>query len=119
MTFQEILDQLIERVPESIAASFNDRDGEPLCTRTIQVPNEALQLLGAYEKVVRRHMSQAVEEFDKGEIEQAAFCTNQHWILMMGTDESCTLVLVMQREGLLGRARFQMERAIELLNAEL
>jgi hypothetical protein len=25
----------------------------------------------------------------------------------------------MQREGLLGRARFQMERAIELLNAEL
>ncbi|MBI4911737.1 MAG: hypothetical protein HY823_03280 [Acidobacteria bacterium] len=119
MSFQEILDRLIERVPESFAATFNDRDGEPLCTRTIQVPNEALQLLGAYEKVVRRHLAQAVEEFDKGEVRQVAFCTDNHWILMMGAVEGCTLVLVMQRDGLLGRARFHMEQAITELNAEL
>ena len=119
MSFQEILDQLIERVPEAIAATFNDRDGEPLCTRTIQVPNDALQLLGAYEKVIRRHLAQAVEEFDKGEIEQVLFGTPLHWILMMGAAESCTLVLVMMREGILGRARFEMERSIEKLNAEL
>ena len=46
MSFQEILDNLIERVPESIAATFNDKDGDPICARTIEVPNEALQLLG-------------------------------------------------------------------------
>ena len=119
MTFQEILDQLIERVPEAIAATFNDRDGEPLCTRTIQVPNDALQLLGAYEKVVRRHLAQAIEEFDQGEVRQVAFATEQHWILMMGATESCTLVLVMRRDGILGRARFEMERAVERLDAEL
>jgi predicted regulator of Ras-like GTPase activity (Roadblock/LC7/MglB family) len=119
MSFQEILDQLIERVPEAIAATFIDRDGDPLCTRTIEVPNEALQLLGAYEKVVKRHLAQAVEEFDQGEIEQVAFCTPLHWILMMGGGEGCTLVLVMMREGLLGRARFEMERSLQRLNAEL
>jgi predicted regulator of Ras-like GTPase activity (Roadblock/LC7/MglB family) len=119
MSFQQILDHLIERVPEAIAASFNDKDGDPLCNRTIQVPNDALQLLGAYEKVVRRHMAQAVEEFDQGEIEQVAFCTSQHWILMMGGGEGCTLVLVMMRDGLLGRARYEMERCLEKLNAEL
>ena len=32
--FQQILDQLIERVPEALAATFNDRDGEPICSRT-------------------------------------------------------------------------------------
>ena len=119
MQFQEILDRLIERVPESIAATFNDKDGEPICTRTIEVPNDALQLLGAYRNVVKRHLQLAVEEFDKGEVEQVAFCTDQHWILMMGAKEQCTLVLVMQREGLLGRARFHMEQAIEALNNEL
>jgi len=119
MPFQEILDRLIERVPESIAATFNDKDGEPICTRTIEVPNDALQLLGAYRNVVKRHLQLAVEEFDKGEVEQVAFCTNQHWILMMGALEQCSLVLVMYREGYLGRARFEMAKAIEDLNKEL
>ena len=116
MPFQEILDRLIERIPEAIAASFNDKDGEPICARTIEVPNDALQLLGAYRNVVKRHLQQAVEDFDKGEVEQVAFCTNQHWILMMGAVEQCSLVLVMYREGILGRARFEMDRAITALN---
>ena len=67
----------------------------------------------------KRHLQQSVEDFDKGEVEQVAFCTNQHWILMMGADEHCSLVLVMYREGILGRARFEMGRAIEALNKEL
>ena len=119
MSFQAILDNLIERVPESIAVTFNDKDGDPICSRTIEVPNEALQLLGAYRNVVKRHLQQAVEEFDRGDVEQVAFCTDQHWILMMGALEHCSLVLVMRRDGILGRARFQMESAIKLLNGEL
>jgi predicted regulator of Ras-like GTPase activity (Roadblock/LC7/MglB family) len=119
MSFQTILDSLIERVPEALAATFNDKDGEPLCTRTVQVSNEALQLLGAYRNVVKRHLQQAVEEFDRGEVEQVAFCTNAHWILMMGAEEQCSLVLVMRRDGLLGKARFHMGRTIEELNKEL
>ena len=38
---------------------------------------------------------------------------------MMGAKEQCTLVLVMQREGLLGRARFEMEQGLDALNLEL
>lgn len=117
--FQQILDQLIQRVPASRAATFNDRDGEAVCSRTIQVSNEGLQLLGAYQHVVKRHLQQAVEEFDRGEVQQVAFATDQHWILMMGAAEQCTLVLVMQRDGLLGRARFHMEQAVGALNREL
>jgi predicted regulator of Ras-like GTPase activity (Roadblock/LC7/MglB family) len=117
--FQQILDQLIERVPESLAATFNDRDGEAVCSRTIQISNEGLQLLGAYQHIVKRHLQQAVEEFDRGEVRQVAFATDQHWILMVGASEQCTLVLVMQREGLLGRARFHMEQAVTALNREL
>ena len=119
MPFQEILDNLIERVPESIAAAFNDKDGDPLCSRTIEVSNEALQLLGAYRNVLDRHLQQAIEEFDRNEVEQMSFCTNQHWVLMMAAQERCSLVLVMHREGILGRARFEMQKAMELLNAQL
>ncbi len=64
--FQQILDQLIERVPEALAATFNDRDGDPICSRTIQVSNEGLQLLGAYQHVVKRHLQQAVEALAAG-----------------------------------------------------
>ncbi|MDE3246354.1 MAG: roadblock/LC7 domain-containing protein [Acidobacteriota bacterium] len=117
--FQQILDRLIERVPEALAATFSDRDGEPICTRTIQVPNDALQLLGAYQQTVKRHLAQAIEEFDRGEIEQIAFATQEHWILMMGASEGCTLVLIIHREGILGRARFEMLRAVKALNQEL
>lgn len=117
--FQQILDQLIERVPEALAATFNDRDGESICCRTIQISNEGLQMLGAYQHVVKRHLQQAVEEFDRGEVKQVAFATDQHWILMAGAAEQCVLVLVMQRDGLLGRARFYMDQAIEALNREL
>jgi predicted regulator of Ras-like GTPase activity (Roadblock/LC7/MglB family) len=119
MPFQEILDNLIERVPESIAATFNDKDGDPICARTIEVPNDALQLLGAYRNVVDRHLRTAIEEFDRGEVEQVTFCTSQHWILRMGAMERCALVLVMRRDGILGRARFEMEKALERLNSEL
>ena len=119
MSFQAILDSLIERVPEAIAATFNDKDGDPLCSRTIEVPNDALQLLGAYRNVVKRHLQQSVEEFDQGEVDQVAFCTDQHWILMMSGQERCSLVLVMRREGILGRARYQMQQSLASLNAEL
>lgn len=119
MSFQEILDQLIQRVPEAMAATFSDRDGEPICVRTLQMSNEALQLLGAYQQTVKRHLAQAIEEFDRGEIEQICFATAGHWILVQGAQEGCSLVLVMQRDGILGRARFEMGRAITLLNQEL
>ena len=66
-----------------------------------------------------RHLQQAIEEFDRGEVEQVTFCTNQHWILMMGAMEHCSLVLVMHRDGILGRARFEMDRAIAMLNSEI
>jgi predicted regulator of Ras-like GTPase activity (Roadblock/LC7/MglB family) len=117
--FQKILDRLVERVPEAIVATFNDRDGEALCRRNIEMKQDAIELLGAYRNVVKRHLQQAVEEFDAGEVEQIAFCTAQHWILMMGAEEQCSLVLVMRRDGLLGRARYEMDRALAELNAEL
>ena len=119
MAFQQILDDLIAAVPESLAATFTDRDGEAVVTRTIQVPSEALQLLGAYQQTVRRHLGAAVEEFDRGDVEQIAFATPDHWILLMGCQEGCTLVLVMAREGLLGRARFHMQRAVARIHDEL
>jgi predicted regulator of Ras-like GTPase activity (Roadblock/LC7/MglB family) len=119
MPFQEILDDLIERVPESLAATFNDRDGDPICTRSIEVADEALQLLGAYRNVLERHLQEAIEEFDRGQVEQVAYCTSQHWILIMAAQEQCSLMLVMRRDGLLGRARFEMGRALERLNSEL
>ena len=119
MSFQEILDHLIERVPESIAATFNDKDGDALCARTIEVSNEALQMIAAYRNVVDRHLREAIQEFDRGEVEQVAFCTREHWILMAGAQEHCVLVLVMRRDGILGRARFEMDRAIARLNAEI
>jgi predicted regulator of Ras-like GTPase activity (Roadblock/LC7/MglB family) len=119
MSFQEILDNLIERVPEAIAVTFNDKDGDAICARTIEVPNEALQLLGAYRNVVDRHLQQAIEEFDRGTVEQVAFCTSQHWILMTSALERCVLVMVLRREGILGRARFEMQKAVARLNAEL
>jgi len=52
-------------------------------------------------------------------VEQVTFCTSQHWILLMGAMERCALVLVMRRDGILGRARFEMEKALERLNSEL
>jgi predicted regulator of Ras-like GTPase activity (Roadblock/LC7/MglB family) len=119
MSFQEILDNLIERVPEATAVTFNDKDGDTICSRTLEVSNEALQLLGAYRNVVGRHLQQAIVEFDPGEVEQLSFCTRTHWVLMMSAAERCALVLVMRREGILGRARFEMGRAVELLGAEL
>ena len=119
MAFQQILDELIAAVPEALAATFTDRDGEQVVTRTIQVPNDALQMLGAYQQTVKRHLSAAVEEFDRGEVEQIVFATAAHWILLVGCDEGCTLVVVMSREGILGRARFHMQQAVVRLNAEL
>lgn len=119
MSFQEILDNLIERVPEAIAATFNDKDGDSICARTLEVSNEALQLLGAYRNVVDKHLQQAIADFDQGLVEQVAFCTSQHWVLMTGAAEHCSLVLVMRREGLLGRARFEMQKAVDALNREL
>ena len=119
MPFQEILDNLIERVPEALAATFTDKDGDPICARSIEVSNDALQLLGAYRNVLERHLQQAIEEFDRGRVRQVAFCTDQHWILIMGAQEQCSLMLVMQREGLLGRARFEMQKTLDRLNSEL
>jgi len=38
---------------------------------------------------------------------------------VMGATEGCALVLVMGRDGILGRARFEMDRSIRAFNLEL
>lgn len=119
MAFQEILDNLLKQVPGSIAATLNDKDGEPICSLANELPNEALQMLGAYRGLVKRHLQLSVEEFDPGTVEQVAFCTPRHWILMADAQEDCSLVLVMHRKGIIGRARFEMARALDQLNKEI
>ena len=119
MSFQQILDELIERVPEALAANFNDRDGEVIATRSVHIPADAMQMLAAYQTMVQRQLIKSVEGFDESNLEHVIFATGQHWVLMMGCAEECVLVLVMRRDGLLGRARFEAMRAAKLLNAEL
>ena len=103
MTFDDVVEELLAGCPGSRAAAIVDPDGIPVVTNP---RGHSLEALGAEYAAVLREVDEAGREFRHGQLQQF-FVTAEHAnVILTAIAAGYFLVLLMDRDGLVGKARY-------------
>ena len=115
MTFDEVVNGLLERCPGSRAAAIVDPDGIAVVSSS---SDPGLEALGAEYAAVLREVDEAGREFRHGGLEQFFVSAENAIVVLTSIAAGYFLVLVLDRGGLVGKARFLSRLTSERLYPE-
>lgn len=115
MNFEEAMQRLLEDCPGAQSAAIVDPDGIPV----VVMPREgSLETLGAELATILRDLAEAAREFQHGRLEQCSVFAEDAVIILTTIAAGYFLILVMNRDGLAGKGRFQSRLTGERLYSE-
>lgn len=115
--FDEVLSSIRGRVEGALAISLLSLDGIPVVTQgDSRIP---LDVLGAELGTFVRSIQQANTEFNSGAVEQFSVVTEKYVTILSRITEEYFLLMVLDRNGNYGRARFELQKARYALQSEL
>ncbi len=110
--FQERLRQLTERIDGALAVSLVAQDGIPVESFGHQEAGLDVDALAAELLAQTRSISDDHREIELGEVRQFSITTDRYTIVVSALAEGYYLLLVLGPEGIYGKARFELRRAI-------
>jgi predicted regulator of Ras-like GTPase activity (Roadblock/LC7/MglB family) len=115
VNFDDEMRELIERCPGARGAAIVDPDGIPV----VVIPDEgALEALGTEFAAIVGGVDRAGREFHHGGLQQLSVYAENAVVILTSLAAGYFLVLVLDREGLGGKARFLSRLAGERLYSE-
>ena len=121
MTFRELLAEIVDRTPGAVAATIMGQDGiaidEYIAAPTLDltaVAVESEQLLMQARKVCG-----SLFERPDDRLEELVLTTGSNQLLFREIDREYFLIVVLDRHGLLGKARYLVANALQDLREEL
>ena len=115
MNFEDSMRQLMEDCPGARGAAIVDPDGIPVVATPREGPLEAL---GAELAAILRDLTAAAREFQHGRLQQCSIFAEDASIVLTTIATGYFLVLVLSRDGIVGRGRFLSRRVCEHLHSE-
>lgn len=104
MNFEEPMQRLMDDCPGAQGAAIVGPDGIPV----VVTPREgSLETLGVELAAILRDLAKAAREFQHGRLEQCSVFAEDAIIILTTITSGYFLVLVMGRDGLAGKGRFQ------------
>jgi len=104
VNFEEPMQRLLDNCPGAQGAAIVDPDGIPV----VVTPHEgSLETLGVELATILRDLAEAAREFQHGRLEQCSVFAEDAIIILTTINAGYFLILVMSRDGLAGKARFQ------------
>ena len=114
--FLEKLNTISSRIPGALALSLVDRDG--ITVESVSAdPSLDLEALAAEMTAQHQSMTENHRELSGGPVELLSLTTDRVTLMVSSVARDFYLLLVLNREGSQGRARFELRRA-ELLLAD-
>lgn len=115
MSFEEAVSNLLESCPGVRGAAIVDPDGIPVVTN----PRDAsMEVLGAEFANIVRGVDQAGREFSHGRLQQFSVYAENAVVVLTPMAAGYFLLLVVDRSGLVGKARFLSRLTGERLYSE-
>jgi len=115
VNFEEPMQRLLDECPGAQGAAIVDPDGIPV----VVTPREgSLETLGAELATTLRDLAEAAREFQHGRLQQCSVFAENAIIILTTITAGYFLVLVMSRDGLAGKGRFQSRLVGARLHSE-
>ena len=103
MTFEESMKELLESCPGARGAAIVDPDGIPV---VVSPEDGSLEVLGAELATILHDLAEAARELQHGQLEQCSVFAEDAVIILTTIAAGYFLVLVVSRDGLVGKGRF-------------
>lgn len=115
MNFDQAVTELIDRCPGAGGAAVFDPDGIPV----VVAPKDGkLENLSAEFASIVKSLEQAGREFEHGPLQQLSVFTENTVVILTSIAAGYFLMLVMDRQGLVGKARLLSRLTSERLYTE-
>jgi len=124
MSFASILQEIVDECGGGLAAALMGADGIPI--EEVQASGEVgeslsdgVDVLGVEFGRILGEMRKASDSVGGGALEEVSVRLSNFWVLMRIVDEETYLVLAIEPDGNMGKARFLMRRQLLALRDEL
>lgn len=118
MPFQNLLEDLLERMPGSLGAILVDWEGEAVAQSGVMNEYD-LKVFGAHKGIILNNLREVVERTDESGLEEITITTTSNKTLVLPVTTEYFLVITLQREATLGRSLFEARRTIAALKEEI
>lgn len=118
MSFQKILGELIENVPEALGVILADWEGEAV-DQVSRIGEYEIKVIAAHKGIILTNMRQAMRDLDSDSLEEIIVTTESSQTLILPVTSDYYLVLMMKRNEMFGRALFEARRTIAQLRREI
>jgi len=119
MPFNYLLTNLLVDVPEAVGAIFVDPEGEAVDWVTRHDDPYDLKVEGAYHSIFKRRIDEITATAGVGAVEGYVVEGSELVALTQSLVDGYYVVLVMHRDGPLGRARHHLRRASKVIEREI
>ena len=115
MNFEESMQDLLENCPGARGAAIVDPDGIPV----VVTPRDgSMETLGAELAAILRDLAGAGREFQHGQLQQCSVFAEEAVIILTTITAGYFLILVLARDGLVGKGRYLCRLARTRLYSE-
>jgi predicted regulator of Ras-like GTPase activity (Roadblock/LC7/MglB family) len=118
MPFKQLLDELIDSVPGASGAIIADWEGEAV-DRVARMDDYELRVIGAHKGIILGNLRQVMSRLQEDQLQEVVIATNNAQVLILPVTQDYFLLLVTQRDAVLGRALYASRRCVEELKKEI
>lgn len=120
MTFREILARIIDQTPGALAGAIMSRDGIPVEEYEASRPDVELSTVAVELESVRDQAGKVTAALFPGEeLEELMLVVGNAQLLFRNIDEEYFLLVLLERGGVLGKARYLVRSILQELRQEL
>jgi predicted regulator of Ras-like GTPase activity (Roadblock/LC7/MglB family) len=119
MSLRDTLSEIVQKVEGSRAAVIMASDGIPIDEIVVNQEGLDLQLLTVEYSTVLKDVKRAVELLGVGETEELCITSGQLYVVLRVLSEDLFLILVLDRDGNLGKGRYMLRLKSEYITSEL
>ena len=118
MPFKSILKNLVEETPHASGALLADWEGEAV-EHHCRYDDYELKLLGAHKGIILNRMRDIQADVSGGNLQDVVITTDKQLIIIGAAGPDYALVMTLERDAVVGLARYRMRQALQLLIKEI
>ncbi len=118
MSFQTILNELMQKVPGALGAILADWEGEAV-DHASRIDGYQLQVFGAHKGILLANLREVVQHTGENHLREIVITTADRQFLVLPVTEDYFLLLLLERGSILGRALHAARNCVQRLYLEI